>query len=100
MDTHAELLWIDPLDSEKCLLAEPLLSTELEISLKTTLIDCRSSGPNLRTSKYFCSLFYSIESKAFSESRNTAAPGTFFCLVNDIISEIILMHSPICLPLM
>ena len=40
-----------------------------------------------------------MESKAFSKSRKTARPGMFFALVKDIISDIILIPSPINLSL-
>ena len=64
-----------------------------------TVTHFRNCGPKLHTSRDFCKYYHSMESKAFSKSRKMARPGMFFALVKDIIFDIILILSPINLPL-
>ena len=90
---------LTPLPRLKCFVAKPLFKTQLEIPLYRTVTHFRNCGPKLNTSRDFCKYFNSMESKAFSKSRKTARPGMFFTLVKDIISDIILILSPINLPL-
>ena len=59
----------------------------------------RRSRPKLNVSRHLWIKFHSIESEAFSKSKNTATTGMFFSLVKCIVSAVNLILSPMNLPL-